>query len=111
MESVGVDLRAEGGKGQERRFMAPGVPWEKLRDEAEVIVEAPGSPGHGLPAARPERAIRDPLPLQPQHREVDGGLVNRGGGCYVLDQNVLVSRGRRSGCQSGEGVMPLAVRF
>ena len=109
MEGVGVDLRAKGSKGQERRFMAPGVPWEKLRDEAQVIVEAPGSPGHALPAARPERAVRDPLPLQPQHWEV--GLVNRWEGCYVLDQNVLVSRGRRSGCQSGEGVMPLAVRF
>ena len=29
------------------------------------------------------------------------GLVNRGGWCYVLVQNVLVSRGARSGCQSG----------
>lgn len=90
VEGVGVDLRAKGGKGQERCFVAPRVPWKDRGDMAQVIVEAPGSPGHGLPAARPERAIRDPLPPQPQHWEV--GLVNRRGGCYVLDQNVLVSR-------------------
>ena len=51
VEGVGVDLRAKGGKGQERRFVASGVPREKFRDEAQVIVEAPGCPGHGLPAA------------------------------------------------------------
>lgn len=103
------DERAPGDSGapDPGRDLGPGEP--------QVLVQGRGRAG---PWLLDLDRRRDPGPdrvgawdprcsLRPSAPGGRCGLVNRGGGCYVLVQNVLVSRRRRSGCQSGGRVSAL----